>query len=74
MVQASVLIEARFGDTDVRLVADRNLDRVLLGAGSTRALFDLAAGFVYVSEGAGTPLRTRSPLPPRLPRAAALSG
>jgi hypothetical protein len=60
MVQASVLIEARFGDTDVRLVADRNLDRVLLGAGSTRVLFDLAAGFVYVSEGAGTPRRIRA--------------
>jgi hypothetical protein len=58
--QAAVLIEARFGDTNVRLVADRHLDRALLSAGSTRALFDLAAGFVYVSEGAGMPRRIRA--------------
>lgn len=49
--QASVLIEARIAGTPVRLVADRHLDRVLLAAGSTRALFDLAAGLVYASEG-----------------------
>jgi hypothetical protein len=60
VVQAAVLIEARIEAADVRLVADRNLDRVLLSAGSVRALFDLAAGFVYVSEGAGTPRRVRA--------------
>jgi hypothetical protein len=59
-LQAAVLIEARFGDSDVRLVADRHLDRVLLNAGSIRALFDLAAGVVYVSEGTGTPRRIRA--------------
>jgi hypothetical protein len=58
--QAAVLIEARFGDANVRLVADRHLDRALLSAGSTRALFDLAAGFVYVSEGAGKSRRIRA--------------
>ncbi|MGH6912198.1 MAG: hypothetical protein ACREH3_00645 [Geminicoccales bacterium] len=55
--QASVLIEARIAGTPVRLVADRHLDRVLLTAGSTRALFDLAGGLVYASEDGGTAQR-----------------
>jgi hypothetical protein len=54
--QAAALIEARINGTPVRLVADRTSDRVLLVAGATRALFDLAGGSVYLSEG-GAPRR-----------------
>jgi hypothetical protein len=54
--QAAALIEARINGTPVRLVADRTIDRVLLVAGATRALFDLAGGSVYLSEG-GAPRR-----------------
>ena len=49
--QAAALIEAKINGTPVRLVADRASDRVLLVAGATRALFDLAGGSVYLSEG-----------------------
>ena len=55
-VQAAALIEAKINGTPVRLVADRASDRVLLVAGATRALFDLAGGSVYLSEG-GVPRR-----------------
>src|SRR5262245_59225396 len=48
--QAAALIEARINGASVRLVADRASDRVLLVAGATRALFDLARGSVYLSE------------------------
>jgi len=54
--QAAALIEAKINGTPVRLVADRASDRVLLVAGATRALFDLADGSVYLSEG-GMPRR-----------------
>jgi len=47
---AAALIEARIHGAPVRLVADRAANRVLLEAGSARALFDLAAGSVYVGE------------------------
>jgi hypothetical protein len=56
---AAALIEARIGGKPVRLVADRSQDRALLVAGNMRALFDLAAGSVYVSEG-GTPRRVHA--------------
>jgi hypothetical protein len=49
--QAAALIEARIHGAPVRLVADRAANRVLLEAGSARALFDLAGGSVYVGEG-----------------------
>jgi hypothetical protein len=49
--QAAALIEARINGAPVRLVADRAANRVLLEAGKTRALFDLAGGSVYVGEG-----------------------
>ena len=48
--QAAALIEARFNGAPVRLVADRATNRVLLEAGKTRALFDLAGGSVYLGE------------------------
>jgi hypothetical protein len=49
--QAAALIEARINGAPVRLVADRAANRVLLEAGKTRALFDLAGGSVYVGDG-----------------------
>jgi hypothetical protein len=49
--EAAALIEARINGAPVRLVADRATDRVLLEAGATRALFDLAGGSVYLGEG-----------------------
>jgi len=49
--EAAALIEMRLHGAPVRLVADRAADRVLLEAGGMRALFDLAAGSVYVGEG-----------------------
>jgi hypothetical protein len=52
--QAAALIEARINGEPVRLVADRASDRALLEAGAVRALFDLAGGSVYVSEGGKT--------------------
>ena len=52
--QAAALIEARINGAPVRLVADRAANRVLLEAGATRALFDLAGGSVYVGEGGAT--------------------
>ena len=48
--EAAALIEARINGAPVRLVADRATNRVLLEAGATRALFDLAGGSVYVGE------------------------
>jgi hypothetical protein len=50
-VQAAALIEARINGAPVRLIADRATNRVLLEAGKTRALFDLAGGSVYLGEG-----------------------
>jgi hypothetical protein len=52
--QAAALIEAEINGEPVRLVADRASDRALLEAGAVRALFDLAGGSVYVSEGGKT--------------------
>ncbi|HEX5080176.1 MAG TPA: hypothetical protein VFV80_13575 [Geminicoccaceae bacterium] len=49
--RAAALIEARINGAPLRLVADRAADRVLLVAGGTRALFDLAGGSVYLEEG-----------------------
>lgn len=49
--QAAVLIEAKIQGAPVRLVADRATNRVLLQAGTMRALFDLRGGSVYVGEG-----------------------
>jgi hypothetical protein len=49
--QAAALIEARINGAPVRLIADRATNRVLLEAGKTRALFDLAGGSVYVGDG-----------------------
>ena len=49
--EAAALIEARINGSPVRLVADRGANRVLLEADTTRALFDLAGGSVYVGEG-----------------------
>jgi len=49
--RAAALIEARINGAPVRLVADRAANRVLLEVDTTRALFDLAGGAVYVGEG-----------------------
>jgi hypothetical protein len=57
--EAAALIEVRINGAPVRLVADRGTDRVLLEAGAVRALFDLAAGSVYVGEG-GTARRVHA--------------
>jgi hypothetical protein len=54
VVRAAVLVEAkRDGGEVLRMVADRVQQRVLLEAGKTRTLVDLAAGLVYVWEGDG---------------------
>ena len=46
--RAAMLIEASNEGRPVRLVVDRTADRVLLSAGSSRALVDLAGGVIYV--------------------------
>jgi len=57
--RAAALIEARINGQPVRLVADRASDRVLLTAGASRALFDLAGGSVYVGEGRALRIHAR---------------
>ena len=52
--RAAVLIEARSeGGEALRMVVDRSQQRVQLSAGKAWALFDLAAGEVYLREGNG---------------------
>jgi hypothetical protein len=46
--EAAVLIEAKMAGQALRLVVDRTQERVLITAGDTRALFDLAAGLIYL--------------------------
>ncbi len=68
---AAVLIEAREGERDLRLVIDRAQGRVLLERGGARTLFDLHAGDLYV-QAPGTKTRKihayyrpgHQPLPP----------
>lgn len=58
---AAVLIEAQRVDGEkVRVVADRAQQRVLLEAGETSTLVDLAAGLVYVRGAAGDARRAHA--------------
>lgn len=50
-VRAATLIEATVEGRDVRMVIDRQQDRVSMRAAGARTLFDLAAGYVYVENG-----------------------
>jgi hypothetical protein len=52
---AAVLIEGRTDGLDLRVVADRQQQRVLIEKGRERALVDLAAGDVYLGLETGTP-------------------
>jgi hypothetical protein len=52
---AAVLIEGRTDGLDLRVVADRQQQRVLIEKGSERALVDLAAGDVYLGLETGAP-------------------
>lgn len=55
LASAAVLIEAREGERDLRLVIDRAQGRVLLERGGARTLFDLHGGDLYVqAPGAAT--------------------
>jgi len=47
-LEAAVLIEAKKAGQALRLVVDRTEQRVLISAGDTRALFDFAAGLIYL--------------------------
>jgi len=57
--RAAVLIEARAGEEDLRLVIDRASERVLVRRDGTEALFDLARGEVYLWRSGSTPERRR---------------
>lgn len=61
IVRAAALIEAKLeGGEAIRMVVDRPQQRVLLEAGKTRTLVDLAGGDVYVQAADGSARRARA--------------
>jgi hypothetical protein len=58
--KAATLIEARNEHGPLRIVVDRDGDRVRLSSGEQTLLFDLAAGVLYLAEGDATAKRVQA--------------